>query len=292
MYGKRKQSPLVLILLSLGLILLAGIIVVVMLWLNQSDEPSLANQSSSSASIQTTPPTTGESSSSATESLSQSQSQPQPVYAFGQPIPETPQVDDSYFDDAMFVGDSITTGIELYGVMPNATVVASTGINPNTIMTTPDIELADGSSVTILQAMSAYHPKKIYIMLGSNGVEFIGKETMMELYGEFIDAVKAQHPDSIIYLQSILPVTQAKEAASPDLSNDKIDEYNAAIMELAGEKEAYYLNVAESFKDETGALPDEASPNDGMHFGVSHYEIWMDYLKCHAVEISSQNSNS
>ena len=292
MYGKRKQSPLVLILLSLGLILLAGIIVVVMLWLNQSDEPSLANQSSSSASIQTTPPITDESSSSATESLSQSQSQPQPVYAFGQPIPETPQVDDSYFDDAMFVGDSITTGIELYGVMPNATVVASTGINPNTIMTTPDIELADGSSVTILQAMSAYHPKKIYIMLGSNGVEFIGKETMMELYGEFIDAVKAQHPDSIIYLQSILPVTQAKEAASPDLSNDKIDEYNAAIMELAGEKEAYYLNVAESFKDETGALPDEASPNDGMHFGVSHYEIWMDYLKCHAVEISSQDSNS
>ena len=292
MYGKRKQSPLVLILLSLGLILLAGIIVVVMLWLNQSDEPSLANQSSSSASIQTTPPVTDESSSSATESLSQSQSQPQPVYAFGQPIPETPQVDDSYFDDAMFVGDSITTGIELYGVMPNATVVASTGINPNTIMTTPDIELADGSSVTILQAMSAYHPKKIYIMLGSNGVEFIGKETMMELYGEFIDAVKAQHPDSIIYLQSILPVTQAKEAASPELSNDKIDEYNAAIMELAGEKEAYYLNVAESFKDETGALPDEASPNDGMHFGVSHYEIWMDYLKCHAVEISSQDSNS
>lgn len=290
MYGKRKQSPLVLILLSLGLILLAGIIVVVMLWLNQSDKPSLENQSSSSASIQTTPPTTGESSSSAVESLSQSQ--PQPVYAFGQPIPETPQVDDSYFDDAMFVGDSITTGIELYGVMPNATVVASTGINPNTIMTTPDIELADGSSVTILQAMSAYHPKKIYIMLGSNGVEFIGKETMMELYGEFIDAVKAQHPDSIIYLQSILPVTQAKEAASPDLSNDKIDEYNAAIMELAGEKEAYYLNVAESFKDETGALPDEASPNDGMHFGVSHYEIWMDYLKCHAVEISSQDSNS
>ena len=292
MYGKRKQSPLVLILLSLGLILLAGIIVVVMLWLNQSDKPSLANQSSSSASIQTTPPITDESSSSATESLSQSQSQPQPVYAFGQPIPETPQVDDSYFDDAMFVGDSITTGIELYGVMPNATVVASTGINPNTIMTTPDIELADGSSVTILQAMSAYHPKKIYIMLGSNGVEFIGKETMMELYGEFIDAVKAQHPDSIIYLQSILPVTQAKEAASPELSNDKIDEYNTAIMELAGEKEAYYLNVAESFKDETGALPDEASPNDGMHFGVSHYEIWMDYLKCHAVEISSQNSNS
>ena len=290
MYGKRKQSPLVLILLSLGLILLAGIIVVVMLWLNQSDEPSLANQSSSSASIQTTPPITGESSSSATESLSQSQ--PQQVYAFGQPVPETPQVDDSYFDDAMFVGDSITTGIELYGVMPNATVVASTGINPNTIMTTPDIELADGSSVTILQAMSAYHPKKIYIMLGSNGVEFIGKETMMELYGEFIDAVKAQHPDSIIYLQSILPVTQAKEAASPELSNDKIDEYNAAIMELAGEKEAYYLNVAESFKDETGALPDEASPNDGMHFGVSHYEIWMDYLKCHAVEISSQDSNS
>ena len=38
-------------------------------------------------------------------------------------------VGDEYFDDAAFVGDSITEGIKLYEVMTNATVVAARGIN-------------------------------------------------------------------------------------------------------------------------------------------------------------------
>ena len=98
------------------------------------------------------------------ESQSQSQSQPQPVYAFGQPIPETPRRWTTAILTTPWVCRGFTSpALNSYGVMPNATVVASTGTNPNTIMTTPDIELADGSSVTILQAMSAYHPKKIYI---------------------------------------------------------------------------------------------------------------------------------
>ena len=38
-----------------------------------------------------------------------------------------------YFDDALFVGDSITEGIKLYDVMSNVTVLASTGVNVATL---------------------------------------------------------------------------------------------------------------------------------------------------------------
>ncbi|MBC8571120.1 GDSL-type esterase/lipase family protein [Zongyangia hominis] len=279
MSANRKTSPLQIFLLIFCLLLLVAVIVFVMLHLNKdsadSIDPAPQQSQSSSASLQTTPtPTTP-----VTESIPA----PDPADFYGEALPKSEPVTDSYFDDALFVGDSITTGIEAYGVMPNTTVVASTGINPNTIMSSPVIETVNGT-VTILDAMSAYHPKKIYIMLGSNGVQFIGKETMMELYGTFVDAVKNQHPDSVIYLQSILPVTQAKVDANPDLTNEKIDEYNEAIMALAKEKEVYYLNVGESLKDASGALPDEASPNDGMHFGKPRYEIWMAYLKSHTLE--------
>lgn len=85
-------------------------------------------------------------------------------------VPESPRVRSDYFDDAMFVGDSITTGIELYEVMSNATVVAATGINLDNIMTKKVIEL-EGQELTIPEAMTHYHPKKIYIMLGATAWE-------------------------------------------------------------------------------------------------------------------------
>ena len=51
----------------------------------------------------------------------------------------------SYFDDALFVGDSITEGIKLYDVMNNATVLSSTGVNLDSLYTKAAITLADGS---------------------------------------------------------------------------------------------------------------------------------------------------
>lgn len=196
-------------------------------------------------------------------------------------VPKTAWVDSSYFDDAVFVGDSITYGIKVYNTMTNATVIAHTGINPQTILTKAVIEQG-GQNVTVLQALDSYKPGKIYIMLGSNGVAFLSEDVMMDYYGQFLDLVKDNHPDAIIYVQSILPVTAAK-SQDEHYSNDRIDQYNLDLMNLCKEKGVHYLNVAEAFKDEKGNLPTEASPKDGMHFGSTYYMKWFDYLKCHAL---------
>ena len=52
---------------------------------------------------------------------------------------------------------------------------------------------------------------------------------------------------------------------------------------MSREEEVYYLNVAEALKDENGNLPTELS-GDGMHFGPSTYEKWLEYLRCHRAE--------
>lgn len=196
-------------------------------------------------------------------------------------VPKGPWVESSYFDDALFVGDSITYGMQLYNTMTNATVIAHTGINPETILTKAVIKVGE-ETLTVLDAMKRHNPGKIYVMLGANGVAFLPQDTMMDYYGEFIDAIKAQHPDSVLYVQSILPVT-AEKSQDEAYSNTRIDEYNLSLMQLCKEKGVHYLNVAEAFKDENGALPTEASPKDGMHFGPTYYAKWFDYLKCHAV---------
>ena len=195
------------------------------------------------------------------------------------PVPLQPLVSNDFFNDAMFVGDSITTGIDLYGIVKNSPVIAYTGINTSTILTRKVIKTSSGK-VTFLDAMKKYNPKHIYIMLGINGINFQSKTKFISGYRSFVTSVKAQHPNAIIYLQSILPVTAKK--SSGNFANANIDAYNAAIAALATELNVYYLNVAESFKDANGNMPSKAS-SDGIHFGTAYYRRWIEYLKRHTV---------
>lgn len=254
------------------------------LWQNGiGGKPAESSLSESSA-----PPAQSLSQQGVSLSSSEEASQPEqseektPAAVFGEAVPKGEWAPTSYFDDALFVGDSITYGMQVYNTMSNATIIAHTGINPETILTKEVIRTDEGT-VTVLDAMKKHSPGKIYIMLGANGVAFLSKDKMMEFYAKFLDQVKAQHPDSIIYVQSILPVT-AEKSKDERYSNQRITEYNLALMELTKEKQVYYVNVAEAFQDENGALPTEASPKDGMHFGPEYYAKWFDYLKTHTVE--------
>ncbi len=198
------------------------------------------------------------------------------------PVPLQPCVDNSFFNDVMFVGDSITTGIDLYDIVNGCSVVAYTGINTSTILSKAVVRNRQGTKVTFLNAMKQYNPKHIFIMLGINGIAFQSKDNFLSGYSQFLDAVIAQHPNSVIYLQSILPVTNKKQNADKRFANSKINSYNEGIQALALKKGVYYLNVAEAFKDAYGNLPSSAS-SDGIHFGPAHYRLWIEYIKRHTV---------
>ena len=201
----------------------------------------------------------------------------------GAPVPESEAVEETYFDDAIFVGDSLTYGLGAYQVLDAGRVVAHTGINPQTILTSACIEQPDGTAVTVLEAVRAAAPHKVYVMLGSNGVAFLSQSSIVEFYGEFLDELREALPDAIFYVQSVLPVTHEKESGDSRYANSKIDALNEALLELATEKGVYYVNVAEAIKDENGCLPAEVS-TDGMHFGVGTYRKWVEYLLTHTVD--------
>ena len=235
---------------------------------SESDSSQAASAASSSQS-----PSSSEASSPASESVPASS---------GAQVGEGEWVASSYFDDALFIGDSITDGIKIYDVMSNATVLADTGVNLNSIFT-KKIETPNGEK-TIVEASKDYDPGKIYLLMGINSM-LSQEDEFIASYERLVDELIAQHPDSILYIQSILPVTAAYEAkANAVTDNATIDAYNERLKELAEEKGVYYLNVAEIFKDETGALYAEASPADGIHFGATWYRKWFDYLRTHAAE--------
>ena len=82
----------------------------------QSLPPAPASQPESRLAPPSSEPVSSEAASSAPE--------PDKPSAPEGALPETERVKSPYFDDAVFVGDSITTGIELYQMMANTTVLA------------------------------------------------------------------------------------------------------------------------------------------------------------------------
>lgn len=200
-------------------------------------------------------------------------------------VPGQPRVTSAYFDDAAFVGDSITTGIKLYDIMSNADVFAGVGVSLENILTKQAVTTGD-KTMTIPQALDGSNPKKIYIMLGANslGGSF---DYAIELYGKLVDAILKQHPSSLIYIQSVLPINEPifKTKYSSDITNPRIDEFNARLCDLAAEKGVLYLDLASIFKDDAGAMPAEYTP-DGIHINSAQYVMWFDYLKEHAVPIA------
>lgn len=194
-------------------------------------------------------------------------------------------VDDSYFDDVVFIGDSLTNGLQLYKSVKNAIIISETGLNIESATNKP--LMFNNQSVSVLEAIKQTNRNKIYIMIGANGIGWLDNDYMIKLYSGWLNNIKSELPNSIIYVQSILPITQQLSDANQNkpnaLTNDKIEIYNQTLHEMCNKNKFHFLNVAEIFKNENNALPDEASPVDGLHLTSKYYNNWLNYIKTHTI---------
>ena len=207
-------------------------------------------------------------------------------YDFSQSVPESAEVDDSYFDDAVFIGNSRTEGFKLYSGLSNAQFYTAIGLMVDTIFTKPYATI-NGEKTTIMEALKTTDFSKVYIMLGMNELGWVYGSVYQEYYGRIIDGIREINPDAVIYIQSILPVSAEKSAGDDIYNNPRIDEFNGLLQELAEEKEVYYVNVAEAVAGEDGSLPEGAS-FDGVHLTPDYCAKWRDYLKTHTVTVESE----
>ena len=197
-------------------------------------------------------------------------------------LDETDPVGDEYFDDALFIGDSLTYGLYGYRIIPNAAFVSSVGINLGSMHTSESFALADGSEGTLMQALAEQNnPQKIYIMMGTNGINWLPFETMLEQYGQLIDQVQDLFPTAIIYIQSLAPTTYTAGVNQPGLARESIGAFNAELLTLATQQHAYYLDVYAALADENGYLPEEYAGADGVHFSATLYQQWYAYAAAH-----------
>ena len=192
----------------------------------------------------------------------------------------TEPVEDSYFSDAVFLGDSRTEGFMLYSGLKEGTYLFSVGATVDTVLSKKVNTV--GGKMALVDAMKPLKPTKVYIMLGVNELGWVRPDRFQDCYGAVIDRVRADHPEAKVVIQSILPVTAEQEAKGSYVNNGRISLYNELLKELAKEKNCVYMNIAEAVTDTDGCLFAEFSA-DGVHLNRAGCQTWLHYLRTHAV---------
>ena len=199
------------------------------------------------------------------------------------PLPETDSVEDTYFDGAVFLGDSRTEGLFLYSGLKTGHFYTSVGATVESVFSKKTFETESGEKIPLLDAVAAQDCDKVYIMLGINELGWSKTKTYHDQYAKLIDRVREDHPEAKIVLQSIPPVGAKQEAKKTYVNNARIAAYNAVIQELAEEKECYFLDVAACLTGEDGLLPKEWN-FDGIHLNPKGCKVWLNYLRTHSLE--------
>lgn len=181
------------------------------------------------------------------------------------------------FSNDLFIGDSITTGLSGYGILSPKNVAAAVGYTPYKAYTT-EIALGDGSTGTALDYAASMQPKRIFVMLGSNGIT--SASAMEDSYRTLLEKLADKCPDSEIYCLSVTPVTSdSSSAASAGITNDMITDFNKYIKSLAKEKGLTYIDLYTLFSDDNGYFLHEYAENDGLHFKGNTYKVMLSYIE-------------
>ena len=207
----------------------------------------------------------------------------QAVEIFSIPLPETEAVEDTYFESAVFLGDSRTEGLSLYSGLKTGHFYTSVGATVESVFSKKNFETESGEKIPLLDAVAEQDCDKIYVMLGINELGWSKTKTYHDQYAKLIDRVREDHPEAKIVLQSIPPVSAKQEAKKTYVNNERIRAYNEIIKTLAEEKECYFLDVAACLTGEDGLLPQDLN-FDGVHLNPAGCKVWLNCLRTHSLE--------
>lgn len=198
--------------------------------------------------------------------------------------------DASFFDDAVFIGDSVSVKLAAYQqetkCFGNATMCAASSLSAaNSLWQVSDASVHpyyNGRKTLVEDCVKLSGKKKVFIMLGMNDIGLYGQETSIRNYKELVARIKAKSPDVDIYIQSMTLMTSISERADKNLNNTQIKAYNEKLKAMCNETGWHYLDIASATCDSTGSyLPIEYCSDPvymGLHFSTAGCEKWVEYL--------------
>ena len=203
-------------------------------------------------------------------------------------VMENGKVDVSYFDDAIFLGDSLADGFKVYNrsldlSKSTAKYLTQKSTTPRTFLQ-PGVRVDAGDGpVDVWAVIEQVQPGKMYLTLGTNALMAMTPEDFIATYYQLIDKIRRTTPDTQIYVTTITPVTAWKSQSEPRLSFERIYRSNQLIAKMCVDKNLALINLYEVLKNSSGYLREDIAAKDGYHLSPTGYRQWLEYLTTHAV---------
>ena len=222
------------------------------------------------------------------------QSSETPAESSAESKPAGTPVDASWFDDAVFIGDSVTLKLSYYaegGDLGETTFLCGGSLGYNNCLWDIDHEdnvhpVYNGVKYTIFDGVELIKPKKIFVMMGMNDIGLYGIDGTVDAMKETTSKLAEKCPDAVIYIESVTPMVSNSDLG--DLNNVNIRAFDEKLKEVCAERGYKYLDVYSAVADENGDLipeycgdpPTDDNPNGmGLHFTNEGCKVWADYLK-------------
>lgn len=201
-------------------------------------------------------------------------------------LKETKKADDSYINETVFYGDSITENFAYYGTLSWNVVWARSSLTPENAHTWEVPIRPHGTKMTLTDAVKTYKPKRLVITLGANAVAIMTETYFIKTYEDLVKKVKENSPDTLIIVQSIFPVDirwDTHANTNNSINNTKINRLNYLLAEMCERQDVKFLNSATVLKDERGTLKKGLGyDSDGIHLLPEGNSKVVEYIKTHA----------
>ena len=192
-------------------------------------------------------------------------------------------VDGSFFDDAVFIGDSVSLALSYnandYKVLGKAKFLVQGSYGVTNAVFDYMLMPYRGQDMKIEDAVAATGAKKVFIMLGMNDIAIYKFTDIMNYWSQLLTRIRSKSPDVQIYIQSMTPIWTGGEVYA--LNNKNADTYNDLLETFAAENDCKYIDIASYMKDSTGGLATVFCSDNYVHLTYAATERWVKVLKAY-----------
>lgn len=191
------------------------------------------------------------------------------------------ELPESFFDDALFVGDSLTGSLQAYtlqaGGLGKAKIVYWNGLACHNIMMHEQKLVFMGKSMTPAEAAQKAEAKKLFLLLAANDVGTEKIEKLRECWDGMLADIRKACPEIEIYIQSGTPFRGDVNY----FTKENMDEYNDMLRKLCAESDCVFVDITEGLLTDDGYMNDRfrISAQDNVHMNQDGCAIWVKNLK-------------
>lgn len=182
-------------------------------------------------------------------------------------------VDESYFDDALFIGDSRTVGLRDYtDLSEHADFLCETSLTIHKVF-----KQEFKGKGTLEELLQKKDYGKIYLMVGINELGTGTTEDFMAKYTEVVEKLRELEPEAKVIIQANMHVAAGRNESDAIFNNTNICARNNAIATLADNEHIFYIDMNEVVCDESGCLSEEYT-FDQIHLLGKYNDLWKQFL--------------